>query len=173
MKRNSIILIGLMGGGKTTIGKALADRLQRPFLDTDACIVEREGRSINDIFVEEGEPYFRDLETDLLKELLAGEQDYVLAVGGGLPVREENRKLLRQLGTVIYLRAETFTLEGRLKGSTDRPLLKGNNLHDRIIELMGRRDDLYLDAADICLHTDGQSKEETLASCLEALTGNT
>ena len=103
-KGNSIILTGFMGSGKTSLGKAVSKKLQLPFLDTDRLIVDREGISINEIFAEKGEAYFRDLETRTIQELIDRKGDYVLSVGGGLPMKAENRPILKQLGCVIYLK---------------------------------------------------------------------
>ncbi len=165
-----MILIGFMGSGKTTIGKLAARTDQRRFLDTDELIVEREGRDINTIFAENGEVYFRDCETQVLKDLLEENLNgCVISVGGGLPVREENRALLKQLGTVIYLTASVDTLVGRLTGSDDRPMLQGHDLRGRILELMDKRGDLYLDAADVCIATDSLNKEDAAAACIGAI----
>ena len=97
-KGNSIILTGFMGSGKTSLGKAVSKKLQLPFLDTDRLIVDREGISINEIVAEKGEAYFRELETRTIQELIDREGDYVLSVGGGLPMKAENRPILKQAG---------------------------------------------------------------------------
>lgn len=157
--RDNIILIGFMGSGKTTVGHLLAKTTGRVFLDTDEEIVKREGRSINEIFSDQGEAYFRDLETEELKTLLDGDDHLVISVGGGLPVREENRALLHQLGTVIFLQAGVEALVGRLAGDTTRPMLHGYDLVKRIRELMDSRMDQYMDAADVLLRTDDMDPE--------------
>ena len=99
----NIVLMGFMGAGKTTIGKKLAKALECEFIDTDEWIEKEQGRKISDIFAEDGEVAFRDMEKDLLKRLQNSEDRFVLSIGGGMPVREENRALLRNLGTVVYL----------------------------------------------------------------------
>ena len=100
---DNIILIGFMGCGKTTFGTWIAKNKKMDFCDTDALIVEKEKKSINDIFSENGEPYFRELETEIVKDLIKSRHNTVVSVGGGLPLKPENRELLKKLGTVVYL----------------------------------------------------------------------
>ena len=100
----NIVLMGFMGAGKTTIGKKLSSALKYEFIDTDEWIEKEQGRNISDIFAEDGEAAFRDMETDLLKRLRNKDEKFILSIGGGMPVREENRALLRNLGIVIYLK---------------------------------------------------------------------
>ena len=118
-----IILTGFMGAGKTTVGKLLAQKLGCPFLDTDQLIQQQAGMSISRIFAEKGEETFRSLETAILKEAWTQEEAWVLSVGGGLPMREENRRLLKRIGAVVYLRVNRDTVLRRLSGDTTRPLL--------------------------------------------------
>ncbi len=145
-KQKNIILIGFMGCGKTTCAKWIANNKPFDFIDTDQCIVNKEGRSINEIFDRDGEPYFRKLETMVLKEFLAGEsmRQKVFSVGGGLPITQENRPLLKQLGYVVYLRTSVDELVKRLNKDTQRPLLAGGNVRDKIVSLMEQRKDIYL-----------------------------
>lgn len=166
---NNIILIGFMGSGKSSFGRFLGRKGYR-FTDTDDMIVEREHTSINDIFTAHGEEYFRDLETKVITELVeSGERGLVVSVGGGLPLRECNRELLRRLGKVIYLRADIKTLINRLSGDSVRPLLKGGNLTDRISTLMRERKSIYEDAADIILDTDNKSFDRMYNEIRKAL----
>ncbi|MGN0514661.1 MAG: shikimate kinase [Lachnospiraceae bacterium] len=160
----NIILIGFMGCGKTTFGKWLSDRQQMDFVDTDEFIEKLEGRSISDIFATDGEEYFRNLETRVLKMFLGEEDDKytitkstVISVGGGLPVREENQKLLHKLGKTIFLDTSVDELLRRLSGDETRPLLKGEDLRTKIQNLMDARIDIYDDTADIVVETDGKS----------------
>lgn len=175
--KNNIILIGYMGCGKSTIGRQLAKKLKVSFLDTDAWIEEKEGITISEIFATKGEGYFRDKETECLKfflkekqtesyleencgELSKEEQEqifYVISVGGGLPVREENQKLLKQLGHVIYLKAKPDTIYERIKGDTTRPLLQTENPLQKIREMMLSREEKYQAAAHEVLSVDGKS----------------
>ena len=103
-KQDNVILIGFMGAGKTTIGEKLASRMNRRMIDTDAYIVAKEGMSINDIFASKGEEYFRELETNVIKELTKTTHNAIISTGGGMPLRDENAKLLRKLGKVFYLK---------------------------------------------------------------------
>ena len=160
-KGEMIVLLGFSGGGKTTVGALLSEKLGIPVYDTDAMIEQREGKRISDIFAEDGEEHFRDLETDLLRELTGRSGRAVLAIGGGMPVREENRIYLKQLGTVFYLKAEPDTLLSRLRGDTSRPLLKSADLKQRILQLLAERENIYLAAADKIIPTDQICAEET------------
>lgn len=160
MNSESIVLIGFMGSGKTTLGKWIAREHGYTFLDTDDMIEEGQQRSINDIFAKEGEEYFRDLETDMIRSLADRDDKVVISVGGGLPVREVNRELMRHVGKVVYLRTSVDELEKRLKGDTKRPLLAGGNVREKIISLMDKREALYLDAADIVVDTTGKRFEQ-------------
>ena len=156
----NMILIGFMGAGKTSIGKRVARLLQLELIDTDEWIEQQQNRSINDIFAAEGEPYFRDLETAALKELLQREGKAVISVGGGLPMREENRKLLHTLGTVIYLEADPETLYQRLQGSKNRPKLQGGDLREKIRNLMEQREETYLETAVLRFQTAGKTPDQ-------------
>ncbi len=160
MNSESIVLIGFMGSGKTTLGRWIAREHGYTFLDTDDMIELKQQRSINDIFASEGEEYFRDLETDMIKSLADRDDKVVISVGGGLPVREVNRKLMRRAGKVVYLRTSVDELEKRLKGDTKRPLLAGGNVREKIIALMDKREALYLDAADVVVDTTGRRFEQ-------------
>jgi shikimate kinase len=154
---DNIILIGFMGAGKTTVGKTLAKNHHMTFVDTDERIVQEQGRSISEIFEKEGEPFFRDLETDLLSRMLTDTHQSVISVGGGMPVREENRRLLRQLGCVVYLVTSKETILGRVKGDKSRPLLKGGDLESKVERLMRERESLYRQASHLDIQTDGRS----------------
>ena len=158
-----IILMGFMGCGKTSTGKALSESRHIPLLDTDQMIEERAGKTISRIFEEEGEASFRDRETALLKELNEDPPECILSIGGGMPVREENRPLLKSLGEIIYLTASDEELVRRLQGDATRPLLAGGDLPGRIASLKAAREDIYRSLADRIIATDGLSPEETAA----------
>lgn len=161
--RNNIILIGYMGCGKSTVGRKLAKVSDRVFLDTDAWIEEKEGITISEIFAKKGEPYFRDLETECLKTLMETQQiGNIISVGGGLPVREENQKLLQQLGRVIYLKARPDTIYERIKGDTTRPLLQTENPLQRIKEMMASREEKYQAASHEVINVDGKDISEII-----------
>ncbi len=162
LKKN-IILIGYMGSGKSAVSKALLKRLSAyKLVDTDALIEEKAGKSISDIFAVEGEAVFRDMETEVLTELLSCEESMIISTGGGMPMREENRRLMSCLGRVIYLTAEPATLYGRLNGDDKRPLLKSGDLKEKIVSMLMQRDPVYrLTADEICV-TDDRSVDEVV-----------
>lgn len=170
MKQNTnVILIGFMGSGKTSVGEQLASQLLFTFQDTDQLIEEQVGDTIKHVFETKGEGYFRDLETDLLKRLLHEGKKKVLSAGGGVPVREENRKLLRELGIVIYLRASKETLLKRLKGDQTRPLLQGDSLEAKINQLLKEREIIYQETSHIQIDTDHKSKKEIVSEICRSL----
>lgn len=159
---NNIILIGFMGAGKTTVGKLLAKERHLQFVDTDERIVKEQGISIPDIFQRYGEPYFRDLETELLRKMQKDTEHSVISVGGGMPVREENRKLLRSLGCVIYLSATKKTILSRVKSDGTRPMLAGDDLEARVERLMKERESLYRQAAHLDIRTDERTVQQVI-----------
>lgn len=160
---NNIVLIGFMGCGKSSVGLRYAQMQGIEFVDTDQLIVEKQGRSINEIFASDGEKVFRKMETDCLKELLAQEnKSFVLSVGGGVPIREENRKLLKQIGTVIFLKASSNVIFRRLRNDKTRPLLQNENPRGRIMDLMSSRKQFYEATADFVLDVDGKNFDEIL-----------
>ncbi|MBP3544460.1 MAG: shikimate kinase [Lachnospiraceae bacterium] len=155
-----IILIGYMGAGKSTVGKLLARQQKLSFYDTDAMIEMEQNCTISEIFAKEGEQTFRDMETALIRRLIdEGMSDAVLSVGGGLPVREENRELLKELGTVVYLMADKETVVKRVQGSNNRPLLLGENLDEKVEHMLAERDPVYRVAADVLIDTNGKPVE--------------
>lgn len=165
----NIVLIGFMGCGKSTVGKVLAKRLLLPVEDTDKLIEAREGRTISDIFSKEGEGYFRDLETGLLQEISAESKVRILSVGGGTPVRPENRGLIKQCGMVIYLRVRPETVYGRVKHDAKRPLLQCDDPLGKIRELMASREDAYSECADNIIDVDEMSVEMVVEEILTRL----
>lgn len=158
----NVILIGFMGCGKTTVGLRLSYRLRQTIIDTDKEIEKEECRTISEIFAADGEAYFRDRETAILRKLKESANNQIISVGGGLPVREENRALLRELGQVFYLRAEGRTIYGRLKDDTTRPLLQVEDPLKRIETLIKERDPYYTAAADVVVTVDGKGFAEIL-----------
>ena len=159
-KRKNIVLIGFMGSGKTTLGLKLSYLLKMPVEDTDKLIERQEGRSISQIFAEDGEAYFREMETELLRK--CGEQKYerILSVGGGTPVNPVNRPLLHKCGTVVYLRVSPEVVYERLKNDTTRPLLQCEDPLARIRELLEIRDAIYTECADIILDADNRHSDD-------------
>ncbi|SHE28725.1 shikimate kinase [Alkalibacter saccharofermentans] len=142
MNKHNISLIGFMGTGKTTIGKILAEKMGYDFVDVDEFIVKSEGRSINDIFIEEGEEYFRDIETNALHKILEG-KNQVISTGGGLVLREENRRALLEGSFVVALKASPRNIYFRLKDCDERPLLKGAHPEKTIRTLLHKRYQFY------------------------------
>lgn len=159
----NLVLIGFMGSGKTTAGIRLSYLCRLPFLDLDREIERQQGKSISEIFAQDGEACFRQLETDFLKTLPLEKQGFILSAGGGTPLREENRPLLKAAGTVIYLKTSAQSVWERLKGDTTRPLLAGEDPRGRIEELLAKRCGVYEALADLTVETDGRSGEEIAA----------
>jgi shikimate kinase len=149
----NLILVGPMGAGKTTIGRLLAAELSRDFFDTDHEIQERCGADIPWIFDVEGEEGFRERETQMIREL-SSREGVVIATGGGAVLREENRRLLRECGTVIYL---CITVEQQLKRTArdrNRPLLQRADRDLVLREMYHQRDPLYRATADIIIRSE-------------------
>lgn len=158
--RDNIILIGFMGCGKSSVGRALSQALSYRHLDTDLEIEKREGQRIKDIFSHKGEEYFRKAETSTITELNAGLSEAVVSTGGGLPLRPENADILKKMGFVVYLRANEETIWERLKNDKTRPLLQKPSPRDEIRKLLDYRQPLYELAAHMALDVDGKSIEE-------------
>ncbi len=157
MKKNNIVLIGFMGCGKSTVGKKLANAFSYEFADTDAMIEEAYGKTISKMFEEDGEEYFRNAETELLRKLSKEAEGLILATGGGMPMREENAALLREIGTVVFLEASIETILERLQNDTGRPLADGEDREKRLRPLYEKRLPVYRAAADYILDTEGKS----------------
>ncbi len=158
----NVILIGFMGAGKTTVGFKLSYRLRRTVIDTDKEIERDEQRTISEIFAADGEEYFRNRETMCLQKLIKTAGGQIISVGGGLPLREENRKLLHELGQVFYLRARAETIYERVKHDTARPLLQGKDPEARIRTMIAEREPFYRAAADIVIDVDDKDFEQIL-----------
>lgn len=168
-QKKNIVLIGFMGCGKSTIGVRLSYRLRRCLTDTDKMIERREGRSISDIFAQAGEAYFRELETQVLSELAKKAHHQIISLGGGTPVREENRPLMKAIGTVVYLRIQPETVYERLKNDTTRPLLQGENPLQKIKDLLEQRASIYEECADIIVDVDKLDISEVVNHIMSAL----
>ncbi|QPF76452.1 shikimate kinase [Roseateles sp. DAIF2] len=141
------------GGGKSTVGRQLARQLGMPCLDSDSEIEKRIGMPIRSFFDREGEEAFRDLETEVILELLASNQDMVLATGGGAVLREANRQAMSKGSTVFYLRSSPEELFRRLRHDTQRPLLQVKDPLKKLRELYAQRDPLYRRTAHYVLET--------------------
>jgi shikimate kinase len=163
-----ISLIGLPGVGKSTVGRRLARRLDVPFVDCDVLLEERLKRRIRDVFELEGEAHFRDLEADLLQELVAA-PDGVLATGGGVVLRPGNRRLLREKTHCVYLSSRPEALFRRLRRDTRRPLLQVEDPEARLRELSAEREPLYREAASQVLETPGRTTDELVEAIVQSL----
>ncbi|MBQ8490426.1 MAG: shikimate kinase [Pseudobutyrivibrio sp.] len=169
MKLNyNIVLIGFMGTGKSTISAHLCRCFDMETVDMDQVIAEKEGMSISKIFETYGEEYFRNAETNLLKELQS-RKNVVISCGGGTPLREENVKEMKKNGKVVLLTAKPETIFERVKDNHDRPLLENNKSVGYIEELMLKRMDKYLAAADIVIETDNKDKQKICEELIDAL----
>jgi shikimate kinase len=168
MGRGNIFLVGMMGAGKTTVGRALAQKMQMRFADTDKVLVERTGVPIATIFEIEGEAGFRRRESAVLAEL-AGEPQYIIATGGGAILASENREVMRRSGTVVYLHARVENLWERTRHDTNRPLLATPDPRATLVKLLEERDPLYREAAHVVVDTGVQSAGTLAARVMAAL----
>lgn len=153
----NIILIGMPGSGKTTIANLCKEQCGMEVWDTDEYIEKRYG-SISDIFAKYGERHFRKLETEAVKDICK-KDNCLISTGGGCVMNEENVKLLKKSGKIVYLKASVDTLLKRLEGDTSRPLLVGNKA-ERLTELFDKRSFVYERVADIVIDTDGLTPSE-------------
>jgi shikimate kinase len=156
MQKYNIYLVGPMGAGKSTIGRVLAAELHLGFRDSDRVIEERTGADIPWIFDMEGEEGFRDRESAVLEEL-SKDQKVVIATGGGIILRPQNREIMKTSGYVCYLTASIEQLVERTARDKKRPLLQVENPRQKIIDLVALRDPLYRDTADFIINTDRRS----------------
>ena len=164
----NIVLIGFMGCGKSTVGRELQQRLGYPLVDMDQVIEHRAGKPITAIFAEEGEPAFRDMETDLLRELSDPESPRrIISTGGGVVGRAENRELLKKLGYVVWLHAPVSVILERTGKNRARPLLHTENPAEKIRTLMAERQPLYQESSHLKLDTSGLDCGELATGILE------
>lgn len=159
-----VVLVGLPGSGKSTVGRQLARRLDLPFSDSDHVIEQRIGCSIRDFFSREGEQAFRDIEESVLAELARGKEG-VVATGGGAVLREANRKTLRNAGQVIYLRSSPEEVHRRVRHDRNRPLLQVDDPLGRLRDLYKERDPLYRETAHFTVET-GRPSVQTLVNMI-------
>ncbi|MCM8765441.1 MAG: shikimate kinase [Candidatus Omnitrophica bacterium] len=161
----NIILVGFMGTGKTVVAQELARRLKREYVSLDELIEEREKRPITKIFAESGENYFRDVESQVVKEI-SDRENLVIDAGGGVVIREENVKNLKKNGVLICLKASPEVIFKRTKNYTHRPLLNVTQPLERIKELLKIREPYYA-CADYFIDTSEVSISEVVEKILE------
>ena len=161
-----LVLVGLTGSGKTTVGRLAAERLGRTFVDTDAEIEHRTGRTVRAIFAEDGEPAFRDLEAKVLADCLAGDEPTVIAAAGGAVLRDENRECLRRArARVVWLCAGPSAVLERVRSGSHRPLLDDDP--EAVLQRMwDMREPLYREVADAIVGVEGRTLGEVLEAVL-------
>jgi shikimate kinase len=162
----SIALIGMMGTGKSVVGKALEQKTGLPRFDTDEIIFSKLKVPIKEIFSTHGDEYFRNLETETLR-LMSLEEPAIIVTGGGIVLRAENVDLLRQLATVVWLDTDETTLRARIHNLRDRPLLQTANPGASLSELLAAREPLYRRAADLRVDVAQRSPEDIAELILE------
>lgn len=164
----NISLIGMMGSGKTTIAKLLVAKFcDFSLVDTDSLIVKRENMTINDIFASKGEDYFRDVESNILVDVLSNDKQ-VISTGGGIVVKEQNISLLKEKSTVVYLEASADVLFDRVKNNDERPLLNVSDIKNKIDTLLNKRIDSYK-KAHITINTNNKIPEIIVDEIIEKL----
>lgn len=166
MKQNNIILVGMMGAGKTTVGKELLNVLKDyTLIDMDFEIENREKMKISEIFEKYGEKHFRELETNLLKELRQN-KNQIISTGGGVFEKEENRNILKETGTVFYLKASPEKLFDRIKSQTHRPLLQQGFGVEKVKSILDTREANY-SKADIIINTENELPQNIVKRIVE------
>ncbi len=167
-----VVLVGMMGTGKTTVGRYVAALLGRPFFDSDEVVARRAGRSVREIFEQDGEPAFRGIESAVMADLLGGSQSSVIAAGGGAVLDEGTRVRLARSADVVWLRASPTLLAGRLARVGDhRPLLDGHeeDVHGVLAELGNRRDPIYESVADHIVDIDDRGPQRMAQAVVEVV----
>ncbi|MBT4828257.1 MAG: shikimate kinase [Candidatus Marinimicrobia bacterium] len=152
----NIYLIGMMGSGKSTVGKTLSKKMHKPFIDLDSEIEKGTGKNISEIFDIDGEEQFRKMETKQLKQY----SESIVACGGGIVLKDENREFINENGATILLTASMEELSHRLSDSGNRPLLADDNTEEALTKLWLERQLHYLNTADFTIETDGKNPEQ-------------
>ena len=152
----NIYLIGMMGSGKSTLGKTLSEKIQKPFVDLDSEIEKTGGKSVSEIFNQDGEDHFRKLESEELKQY----SESVVACGGGIILDEENRQYINENGVAVLLTASMDELFKRLSDSNNRPILPDENTEKALTNLWLERKKDYLNTSDFLIETDGENPIE-------------
>jgi len=165
--QGNLILIGFMGTGKTCVGRRVAKSLGFRFVDTDARIVKQAGKSIADLFAEDGEEEFRRLETEALQQI-SMKKGQVISTGGGIVTQPRNIEILREAGYVVWLRASPETIIERVSRNNDRPLLANDDPEGTVRRLMEQREEMYRAAANLEIVTDELTLDETTYGVAES-----
>jgi shikimate kinase len=161
-----LVLVGLMGAGKSTVARALGERLGRRLVDTDSVIEARTGRTVREIFADDGEPAFRDLEAQVLADALADPEPTVIAAAGGVVLRDENRAVLRSSGArVVWLAADPSVLLERVRSGGHRPALDADPA-GTLRRMHETREPLYREVADLIVSVDGRSVSDVVEAIL-------
>jgi shikimate kinase len=167
MRGRAIVLMGFMGTGKSEVGRRLAQRLGRSFVDTDQLVEERTRKRVATIFAEDGEPVFRRLEREAVAEAV-GRGPAVIAVGGGAVLDPENVRCLREAGMLVYLTARPEIILGRVGDTASRPLLR-DDPEGTIARLLEERGPIYADVADVTVDTSERTANEVVGEIQQAL----
>lgn len=166
--RKTVVLVGMMGAGKSAVGKAMSEKLSVPFVDSDAEIERAAAQTIAEIFARDGEAFFRDREAQVIARLLDG-QPCILSVGGGAYLRDETRARISELGVALWLRADLETLWGRVRRKDTRPLLRTPDPRQTLADLMATRDPVYALADLVLDSTPDLPVEGTAEHAIDAL----
>ncbi len=164
----NVVLIGFMGSGKSSVGRIIAKKLGKRFIDMDDVIEDKASMSINDIFAKFGEEHFRDIESEVAL-MLAEDNNLVISCGGGVILREKNMRALKKNGMVFYLKASPESIYRRVKDDNSRPLLKVKDPLAQIKQLLSVRELLYNQWADIVIDTDSKSLEEVAEEIMKQI----
>jgi len=159
MNLNNIFIVGLMGSGKTSIGKLLAKKTGRLFIDIDNEIIKESDMTITEIFNKFGENYFRDLEHKILSKAKSTE-NHVISTGGGIILKLENIKIMKNSGTIIFLDIDVETQLSRVKNKKNRPLLDGDNMIGNLVNIKKERDYIYKNISDYIISISEKNKSE-------------
>lgn len=171
MSHRCVVLIGMMGAGKSEVGEGLADQLGYDFIDTDSLVVKEAGKSISKIFAEDGEEAFRALEEKVI-DGLRGSRSKVIAVGGGATMSLANRQVIALVGTSVYLKASAQELYQRIKNDRSRPLMQVDNPRSQMAKLLREREETFA-KADIVLDTEVLSVDEVVEKLIDELAKRT
>ena len=165
----NISLIGFMGSGKSTVGRILAEKLNFLFIDTDRLIELHENRSINDIFMQDGETYFRDIESEIIGKVYPDNTECIFSCGGGVVLRKKNMQTIKMHSFVVYLHITPEKAYERLKNVDDRPLLDKKDRESTIRELIDLRKELYIRYSDLTIQNKDKKPEIIVTELLDAI----